>query len=163
MKVLLSILFLSALIYGQVSFDIHISDGKAPPPPPPERVVVVEPPQGYEEYDCDSRADLIVISPNVIGFWVSLPSGRMVLRCRDVWYDDRGGRMFYGPWREDRRAIRRHDYVRYDDRYRGRCYPRYKHHHDKYVERRDDRRDNDRREDKHKNHGHDNRDHGHGR
>ena len=50
------------------------------------------------DYDDMDREDLIVIDNNQVGFWVMLPSGRWVFRCRSMWYDNGWDEWHYGPW-----------------------------------------------------------------
>jgi hypothetical protein len=60
-------------------------------------------PAGYvsyssSDYDDMDREDLIIINNNQVGFWVMLPSGRWVFRCRSMWYDNGWDEWHYGPW-----------------------------------------------------------------
>jgi hypothetical protein len=60
-------------------------------------------PAGYvsynsNDYDDMDREDLVVIDNNQVGFWVMLPSGRWVFRCRSMWYDSGWDEWCYGPW-----------------------------------------------------------------
>jgi hypothetical protein len=50
------------------------------------------------DYDDMDREDLIVIDNSQVGFWVMLPSGRWVFRCRSMWYDNVWDEWHYGPW-----------------------------------------------------------------
>lgn len=50
------------------------------------------------DYDNMDREDLIIINNNQVGFWVMLPSGRWVFRCRSMWYDSGWDEWCYGPW-----------------------------------------------------------------
>ena len=119
MKTLFCILILSLVAMAQISVQINVG------PQPKQEVIVV--PQGYvERNDCDK--DVFVISPNVIGFYIRLNSGKYVLRCRDVFYNDRNGVVYYGPWREERNVVYRHDCRRYDDVYVNEHYKHKKHH-----------------------------------
>lgn len=148
MKTTMFILLLCSVIVGQVNVSIDVNLGNQKQ----EEVVVV--PQGYV-MECEDREDLIVISPDLIGFWVRLPSGRFVLHCRSVWYNSKTDILYYGPWREDRHMIYRGKYTRYDDNYVYGHYPKYKGHHrqnmherEKYIHEheKNDRRDHKRHE-----------------
>jgi hypothetical protein len=108
--------------------------------------------------DCDDFEDdvdwdnMIVINNDRIGFWLMLPSGMWVFRCRDMHYDYAYDEWRYGPWWNDytvsygchchRHApsawcphhgtrfhvyMRRH-YPRYHDRYFTRYDGQYYHH-----------------------------------
>jgi hypothetical protein len=60
-------------------------------------------PAGYVSYsNCDwdnmDREDLIIVNDNMVGFWVMLPSGRWVFRCRSMWYNNGYDEWCYGPW-----------------------------------------------------------------
>jgi hypothetical protein len=54
----------------------------------------------HNNYNSDymDREDLIVIDNSQVGFWVMLPSGRWVFRCRSMWYDSGWDEWHYGPW-----------------------------------------------------------------
>jgi hypothetical protein len=133
-KIIPTILILFSVLWGQVSVQITVGN----PPPPRQEIVVI--PQGYVD-DYEPREDLVVISPNIIGFWVKLPSGRFVLHYRSTWYDDKNCRMYYGPWKKDHNRAY-HNYSRYDDVYIVQHYPKYKRHGH-------DRENNDHKENKH--------------
>ena len=55
---------------------------------------------GYSNYwDDDMDWDNVVIIDNTrIGFWVMLPSGRWVLRCRSMWWNSGLAEWSFGPW-----------------------------------------------------------------
>lgn len=130
MKTFLIILVLSVAVFGQVSVQINIGQKT------PSREVVVIPP-GYVP-ECEYREDLIVISPNMIGFWVRLRNGNFVLHYRKIWYDRDNDVMYYGPWAQNYKMVYSNRYDRFDDAYVCYHYPKYKgkkfHHEDEGSE-----------------------------
>ncbi|MBN2037406.1 MAG: hypothetical protein JW768_11735 [Chitinispirillaceae bacterium] len=53
-------------------------------------------------YDEDMEWDnLIVIDNSRVGFWVMLPSGRWVFRCRSMWWSSAYDEWCFGPWYYD--------------------------------------------------------------
>jgi hypothetical protein len=163
-KFLIFIFTFIFLVHAQ-EFSVHFSAPMPPPPPlPPPGFVVISP----DDEDMN-RSDLMVISPNRVGFWVMNPYGRYVLHCRSMQYDRRSGEWFYGPWHEDRNMTYdryRHSsfYNKPFNNYMQERYPKYYdkrfNHREKQEwkeeKRRDDRQDNwkeekrkdDRRDDK---------------
>ncbi|MBN1128761.1 MAG: hypothetical protein JXA71_07230 [Chitinispirillaceae bacterium] len=66
-------------------------------------------------YDSDLDWDnAIVIDNSRIGFWVMLPSGRWVLRCRSMWWNTAYDDWCFGPW-----------YYDYSIAYCNHCYGNY--------------------------------------
>ena len=138
------------MCYGQqASFSVKIFAPVPPVPPIPPA------PTGYVVLENDedndmNRADLVMVSPSQVGFWVILPSGRCVLHCRAMKYDKVRGEWYYGPWHEDHNMSYekyRHSsfYNRNFHDYMNERYPKYYERHFK-DERRDDRdRDHDKR------------------
>jgi hypothetical protein len=54
----------------------------------------------YDNYEDDdvNCENLIVIDDNQVGYWVMLPSGRWVFRCRSMWFDAGLSDWRFGPW-----------------------------------------------------------------
>lgn len=53
---------------------------------------------GYYSDPCMHREDLIVINNDLVGFWIRLPTGRWVFRCRSMWYDGGLDEWHYSAW-----------------------------------------------------------------
>lgn len=71
---------------------------------------------GYSTYydeDLDWN-NMIVIDNSTVGFWVMLPSGQWVFRCRSMWWNADYDNWCFGPW-----------YYNYSIAYRCHCHSHY--------------------------------------
>lgn len=144
-----------------VSVNINVT---APVPVPPFVPVPVQPPSQPDGYvvvaDNDedmNRDDLIIYDKGHVGFWLLLPSGDYVFRCRAMRYDRGAGEWYYGPWYE-RHDIDYHRYHMIHSHpehfrdYMHRKYPRYydrNFRHDSNQQKRQERRHLDQNKNNH--------------
>jgi hypothetical protein len=78
------------------------------------------------DVDCDN---MIVVDDNQVGYWMQLPSGRWIFRCRSMWFDIGLNIWRFGPWWNNYsivygshfNGIRYHTY--FEQRYPHRPYP----------------------------------------
>ena len=113
--------------------------------------VSVGAPVGYSTGEDDPAMDndqLIILGGSRVGYWMMLPTGRWVLRCRAMWYDRGCDEWQYGPWGMDYSVAYDPHWANHYTRFSGymnRNYPRYYASHfrdDRWSYRaRDERRD----------------------